>query len=47
MMVWLMVVPQPSTRLMNPSDTATVGEVIVIPSVTQEFGGPVGVAVIV
>lgn len=47
MMVWLMVVPQPSTRLMNPSDTATVGEVIVIPSVTKEFGGPVGVAVIV
>jgi hypothetical protein len=47
MMVWLMVVPQPSTRLMNPRDTATVGEVMVIPSVTKEFGGPVGDAVMV
>ena len=42
-----MVVPQPSTRLMNPRDTATVGEVMVIPSVTKEFGGPVGEAVMV
>ena len=41
------VVPQPSTRLMYPIDTATEGEVMVIPSVTKEFGGPVGVAVIV
>jgi hypothetical protein len=37
-----MVVPQPSTRLMYPIDTATVGDVMVIPSVTNEFGGPVG-----
>jgi hypothetical protein len=47
MMVWSIVVPQPSTRLMKPRDTATVGDVIVIPSVTNEFGGPVGEAVIV
>ena len=47
MMVWLMVTPQPSTRLMYPIDTATDGEVMVIPSVTNEFGGPVGEAVIV
>jgi hypothetical protein len=47
MMVWLIVVPQPSTRLMKPSDTATVGEVMVMPSVMKEFGGPVGEAVIV
>jgi hypothetical protein len=46
-MVWLMVVPQPSTRLIYASDTATVGEVIVMPSVTKEFGGPVGEAVMV
>jgi hypothetical protein len=32
---------------MKPRDTATVGDVIVIPSVTNEFGGPVGEAVIV
>jgi hypothetical protein len=43
----LIVVPQPSTRLMKPSDTATVGEVMVMPSVMKEFGGPVGEAVIV
>jgi hypothetical protein len=42
-----MVVPQPSTRLMYPIDTATVGDVMVIPSVTNEFGGPVGEAVMV
>jgi hypothetical protein len=47
MMVWSTVVPHPSTRLMKPRDTATVGDVIVMPSVTNEFGGPVGVAVIV
>ena len=46
-MVWLMVTPQPSTRLMYPIDTATVGDVMVIPSVTNEFGGPVGEAVMV
>lgn len=43
----MMVVPQPSTRLMYPIDTATVGDVMVIPSVTNEFGGPVGEAVMV
>lgn len=39
--------PQPSTRLIYPIETATVGEVMVIPSVTKELGGPVGDAVIV
>lgn len=42
-----MVVPQPSTRLIYAKDTATVGEVMVMPSVTNELGGPVGEAVIV
>ena len=42
-----MVVPQPSTRLMYAIDTATEGDVMVIPSVTNEFGGPVGEAVMV
>ena len=42
-----MVVPQPSTRLMNPREIATVGDVMVIPSVTNELGGPVGDAVMV
>ena len=32
---------------MYPIDTATVGDVMVIPSVTNEFGGPVGEAVMV
>jgi hypothetical protein len=41
------VVPQPSTRLMYPRETATEGEVIVMPSVTNEFGGPVDEAVMV
>lgn len=43
----MMVVPQPSTRLMYAIDTATEGDVMVIPSVTNEFGGPVGEAVMV
>jgi hypothetical protein len=47
MMVWLIVVPQPSTRLMYPREIATVGDVMVIPSVTNELGGPVGDAVMV
>jgi hypothetical protein len=47
MMVWLIVVPQPSTRLMYPREMATVGDVMVIPSVTNELGGPVGDAVMV
>jgi len=42
-----MVVPQPSTRLMYPREIATVGDVMVIPSVTKELGGPVGDAVMV
>jgi len=46
-MVWLIVVPQPSTRLMYPREMATVGDVMVIPSVTNELGGPVGDAVMV
>lgn len=43
----MIVVPQPSTRLMRASETATVGDVIVMPSVTNEAGGPVGELVMV
>jgi hypothetical protein len=32
---------------MKPREMATVGDVIVIPSVTKELGGPVGDAVMV